>query len=464
MTLPEISSVTGFAGVAAVAALIATTWRQIVTVGRYVSGLVVCRVAVKNDLSEAVMSYVWERGRQSPLGLRLFGGTRAYVHPTRRVEVVAYESVSSEPLLMTFKGRPLVISLFFSGGTNQNIGRVAETPTGGAVTLMFLRGTFDVEGFLLEAVQHFNALHNVQKDRTKNLRRRFAVRRCRWTNGDTSIPTNPTSPAAQAPRGADLDCDDVQRALLTKSIRLLQWKADDLVEGTDDRSPFVNYPFPSPVFSAMDEIRVWLQNESWFREKGVPWRRGWLLHGPPGTGKSTLVRALGMEFDLPIYTFDLSGMDNSAFSMAWQEVQQNAPAIALIEDIDAVFEGRKNIAQEGRLSGNLLTFDCLLNTISGVGNSDGVLLMVTTNRVDVLDPALGVPQNGRSTRPGRIDRVINLGPMERAERLALANRMLVDFPAAILETVAAGEGETAAQFQDRCAQLALQLFWRSKVA
>lgn len=109
-----------------------------------------------------------------------------------------------------------------------------------------------------------------------------------------------------------------------------------------------------------------------------------------------------------------------------------------------------------------LSFDCLLNTISGVGNSDGVLLFITTNNLDKLDSALGTETEGKSSRPGRIDKILFLGLMQEPERRKLANLILEDFPEIIEEVVKLGEGETAAQFQDRCAQLALKKFWNKK--
>lgn len=167
---------------------------------------------------------------------------------------------------------------------------------------------------------------------------------------------------------------------------------------------------------------------------------------------------MAMHFDLPVFTFDLSTHDNSSFALAWQQVSGSAPCIALIEDIDAVFEGRTNVAATNKNRDNL-TFDCVLNCISGVGNSEGVFLVVTTNHPETLDPALGVVKNGQSSRPGRIDRVIELGFMQETERARLAAHILSDFPEAQTLLVERSDAMTPAQFQDLCAQEALSLFW-----
>jgi ATP-dependent 26S proteasome regulatory subunit len=88
-----------------------------------------------------------------------------------------------------------------------------------------------------------------------------------------------------------------------------------------------------------------------------------------------------------------------------------------------------------------------------------VFSIMTTNHIDKLDPALGVPTNGKSSRPGRMDRAIYMGTMAQDERRALAQLILADFPERIEQTVREGEGETPAQFQDRCALVATSLFW-----
>ncbi len=227
----------------------------------------------------------------------------------------------------------------------------------------------------------------------------------------------------------------------------------------EGQSPFTGYPFPDEVGEAIKELQCWLANEKWFRSKSIPWRRGWLLYGPPGTGKSTLVRALGMFFDLPVYIFDLSSMTNNDFVRSWDQMMSNTPCIALVEDMDAVFNGREYVGSMTQGVAHL-TYDCILNCISGVKAADGVFLVVTTNHVDKMDVALGIPnREGKSTRPGRIDKAIHLGNMAEPQRRLLARHILSDYPELVEETVKLGDGETAAQFQARCAQLALSKFW-----
>jgi SpoVK/Ycf46/Vps4 family AAA+-type ATPase len=138
-------------------------------------------------------------------------------------------------------------------------------------------------------------------------------------------------------------------------------------------------------------------------------------------------------------------------------MQQEVPCVALIEDIDTVFDGRKNIA------GGHLTFDCLLNCLDGIERAGGVLLVVTTNCLDHLDSALGTPTaNHVSSRPGRLDRMLEMNELDDAGRRKLCERILAEWPETWPEIIDAGRDETGAQFQGRCTQKALQLYWSNK--
>jgi hypothetical protein len=253
-----------------------------------------------------------------------------------------------------------------------------------------------------------------------------------------------------------------------------------------------NLFFPNHVKDLIKIINLWVKSKNWYKEKNIPWKKGWLLYGPPGTGKTALARAFAEDLDLPIYFFSLAQMSNNDLIKSWQSMQLNVPCIALIEDIDNVFDKRKNIAQsntfllggystqnderkeneESKEIRTPLTFDTLLNCIDGVDKTDGVFTIITTNDITKIDEAIGKPkvsENGSeefvSTRPGRIDRAIELTYMNKDSKIKMAEKILSDFPEKITEVkqhIEKDEQETPAQFQEYCAQIALEEYWKLK--
>lgn len=248
------------------------------------------------------------------------------------------------------------------------------------------------------------------------------------------------------------------------------------------------------VLQATREVEEWLQSREWFRERGIRWQRGWQLFGAPGTGKSSLVRALARRYNLPIHIARLGLMSSdSTLEHMVDEASGEAPAIILVEDLDAVFEGRKNIiwADRGAWLGAVLedrkggsksqsaskhgdddvkhgvTFDGLLNIVDGVVGHNGLFWIFTTNHREKIDPALGGTyglddHTGISMRPGRIDRAICLGSMSPANKWKLAQRILQGMP----ETLAEFErilpslgSQTPAQVQEQLVSMALQAKW-----
>jgi SpoVK/Ycf46/Vps4 family AAA+-type ATPase len=249
------------------------------------------------------------------------------------------------------------------------------------------------------------------------------------------------------------------------------------------------------VKDLIQEIELWRNNRTWYQDKGIPWKRGWLLYGPPGTGKTALARAFAEDLNMPVYVFNLAEMSNHELIKAWSDMQINVPCLALIEDIDNVFHGRENIARKNSMMSLLLprkkkggneddddtrssmtplTFDCLLNCLDGVERTDGIFTIITTNDLNKVDAALGQPRklpDGTmefiSTRPGRIDKAVELTYMEPGDKKQMAKRILGEYPDQYLSMLEFVDKypdlqETPAQFQERCGQIALACFWKEQ--
>jgi chaperone BCS1 len=142
----------------------------------------------------------------------------------------------------------------------------------------------------------------------------------------------------------------------------------------------------------LDDAERFMKKEQWYVERGIPYRRGYLLHGPPGNGKSSAVMALASKLKLDICVLSLSGggMGDDELRRLLSDLPSDS-AIVLIEDVDCVFQQRESSDDKD----SKITFSGLLNAIDGVVAAEGRILVMTTNFPDKLDAAL--------IRPGRCD-------------------------------------------------------------
>lgn len=130
-----------------------------------------------------------------------------------------------------------------------------------------------------------------------------------------------------------------------------------------------------------------------YTELGIPWKRNYLLEGPPGTGKSSLIFALASKFNMNIHIINLGPkVDDSAFMSAVSNLPNNT--ILLLEDIDALFVERK--ANDSNKS--MVSFSGILNVLDGMARKNGLVTFMTTNFIDRLDRAL--------IRPSRVDLIL----------------------------------------------------------
>mmetsp|Transcript_95300 Transcript_95300/g.168808 ORF Transcript_95300/g.168808 Transcript_95300/m.168808 type:complete len:1077 (-) Transcript_95300:85-3315(-) len=146
----------------------------------------------------------------------------------------------------------------------------------------------------------------------------------------------------------------------------------------------------------VDDMRHFFSEKTaeWYRNAGIPYRRGYLLYGPPGCGKTSFAQVLAGELGLDVCLMNLSNGDMNDDELA--ELLRSAPAksMLLLEDVDAIFVERTAGAdKKGRGGG--VSFSGLLNALDGAAAQEGCVIMLTTNHKDRLDEAL--------IRPGRCD-------------------------------------------------------------
>lgn len=89
---------------------------------------------------------------------------------------------------------------------------------------------------------------------------------------------------------------------------------------TPRESSHDNYYIPEYMQSLYDDVKFFVSSEDWYRERKLTYKRGYLLYGLPGTGKTSFIRVLAEELDIPIYRFDLSSFGNKDFKSRWSRV------------------------------------------------------------------------------------------------------------------------------------------------
>ncbi|OTB09564.1 hypothetical protein M426DRAFT_316118 [Hypoxylon sp. CI-4A] len=174
----------------------------------------------------------------------------------------------------------------------------------------------------------------------------------------------------------------------------------------------------------IDDVTDYLDpiTQRWYANRGIPYRRGYLLYGPPGTGKSSLSLALAGFFNLRIYIVSLSSVTANEENLASLFAELPRRCVVLLEDIDTA--GLTHTREEnrppppsqpiedsspmepGQLTkgidmGGRLSLSGLLNILDGVASQEGRVLIMTTNHLEKLDKAL--------IRPGRIDMIVKFG-------------------------------------------------------
>lgn len=154
----------------------------------------------------------------------------------------------------------------------------------------------------------------------------------------------------------------------------------------------------------------------WYSQRGVPHKLCILLHGVPGTGKTSLVKALAGYVGANIYKMNINQLSDDSLESALGQVPKGN--LILLEDVDSSSAVNKRTPPshsahtEHQQLNNPSGFDPLsltgvLNAFDGVIPLDSTLLVFTTNHLDRLDPAV--------IRPGRVDLILELGEMQDAE-------------------------------------------------
>lgn len=308
------------------------------------------------------------------------------------------------------------------------------------ITIYFLRFTFPIGKIFLK-----------MKIDTKDSSRFFYIlnkggNRKFSTNENSSESNQQTSGGLSWKSGFDLP-------RLSDAICPTFIKNEKFIDGTYCNNYKLSFDIKKPYqhteisYRVMEDVRKWKEAESWYTSKGIRYFRGHLLHGKPGTGKSALILEICRELKLPLFIYDLSSFNNEDFV---KSISDQEKAVILFEDFDCIFNGRENVTKTEMSLG--LTFDCLINKISGTDAIRNKYLFVTTNNINCLDPAI--------TRQGRCDITTELSNLNQIEKINYATEILekdVD------DVVKEGYDDNNAEFENRVVTEALKRYWNAKI-
>jgi hypothetical protein len=182
------------------------------------------------------------------------------------------------------------------------------------------------------------------------------------------------------------------------------------------------------------ELEQFYESEEWYNERGMAYKSTFVIHGKPGTGKTSIIKALAAHFGKNICTININSMDDTSFEKALSHLPPNS--VVLIEDFDssAAFKARtpkkpkvepvetlgalpaapakKKVAEANIFEAlneefSRLTLSKVLNVLDGVVSLNGTVIFMTTNHIDKIDDAV--------VRKGRVDHLMEIGYLTDVE-------------------------------------------------
>lgn len=227
------------------------------------------------------------------------------------------------------------------------------------------------------------------------------------------------------------------------------WNRITKVEKRKLSSTIINPSIKDKIIKDLDFL---FNNKDWYVNRGLPYKKTIIFHGPPGTGKSSLISSLASHYKKNLCLMDITSLKGSAFQKLLLNIPKNS--FVAIEDFDtATTKARKSyfhslteleekeegvaVKDEDSLMANFMnavndiSLTTILNTLDGVVRLNDVVIFMTTNHLENIDPAV--------LRKGRVDHIYKIEYLKHNEIVDYINLMYKDTNFILDENIRFGE-------------------------
>lgn len=160
-----------------------------------------------------------------------------------------------------------------------------------------------------------------------------------------------------------------------------------------------------------EDVNWFMNNEAWYAKKGIDYKRGYILYGVPGTGKTSIIKAIANRYSLPIFSIDLGNIkSNDELTRLTNKINylvEDKNYILAMEDVDRckLFKDRGYYGGGGERT--KVSMSCFLNCLDGIVETHGRITILTANNFTILKSKSAL------IRPGRIDKCVEIGCCDR---------------------------------------------------
>lgn len=173
------------------------------------------------------------------------------------------------------------------------------------------------------------------------------------------------------------------------------WSKNNVINKRSIDSIAMDEDFKKNIF---DNINHFKSNREWFDNVGLPYKLTYLLHGKPGGGKTSLIKAIASEYEMNICVLNINAVTDRTIERAFALAPKNS--IILIEDFDSSNASKNRDDDNVDQKKGFLSITGILNSLDGINSLDDVIIFLTTNHLDHIDSAI--------YRSGRVDYILEI--------------------------------------------------------